>query len=215
VLFRPQELDELYIPATGRGVLVGMTGSGKSTLAKLLLEPYRFVAVIDPKGLLNWEGYERLTTLRQVVKSKAEKIIYAPEASELRSLEMIDAFFAWVYHRQNTFLYVDEVYAVSYRNEIPPHYHSILTRGRERGNGLLSATQRPMLIPTVIMSESENWYIFRLNMEGDRRKIEQSIGLSQEQISTLPKRLFYFVRADEDLQTPPLTLSLRKKQIAA
>lgn len=214
-LFRPQSLDELYIPATGRGLLVGMTGSGKSTLAKLLLEPYRFVAVIDPKGLLNWAGYERQTMLKDVVKSKAEKIIYAPDAAELRSVEMIDAFFAWVYHRKNTFLYVDEVYAVSYRNEIPPHYHSILTRGRERGNGLLSASQRPMLIPTVIMSESENWYVFRLNMEGDRRKIEQSIGLDQDAVSSLPKRLFYFVKADEDLQTPPLTLSLRTRKIAA
>lgn len=214
MLYRPQEIDELYIPATGRGVLVGMTGSGKSTLAHLLLEPYQFVAVIDPKGLLNWQGYERLTTLREVVKSKADKIIYAPEAHELRDERFIDAFFAWVYHRKNTFLYVDEVYAVSYRNEIPPHYHSILTRGRERGNGLLSATQRPMLIPTVIMSESENWYVFRLNMEGDRKKIEQTIGLSQEQIQALSKRVFYFVKADEDLQTPALTLSLRNRKVA-
>lgn len=214
MLYRPQEIDELYIPATGRGVLVGMTGSGKSTLARLLLEPYQFVAVIDPKGLLNWQGYERLTTLREVVKSKADKIIYAPEAHELRDERFIDAFFAWVYHRKNTFLYVDEVYAVSYRNEIPPHYHSILTRGRERGNGLLSATQRPMLIPTVIMSESENWYVFRLNMEGDRKKIEQTIGLSQEQIQALSKRVFYFVKADEDLQTPALTLSLRNRKVA-
>ncbi len=214
MLYRPQEIDELYIPATGRGVLVGMTGSGKSTLARLLLEPYQFVAVIDPKGLLNWQGYERLTTLKEVIKSKADKIIYAPEAHELRDERFIDAFFAWVYHRKNTFLYVDEVYAVSYRNEIPPHYHSILTRGRERGNGLLSATQRPMLIPTVIMSESENWYVFRLNMEGDRKKIEQTIGLSQEQIQALSKRVFYFVKADEDLQTPALTLSLRNRKVA-
>jgi hypothetical protein len=213
-LFRPQELNQLYIPATGRGVLVGMTGSGKSTLAKLLCAPFRFVAVIDPKGLLNWEGYERVTTLREVTKSKAEKIIYAPEANELRDEKYIDAFFAWVYFRKNTFLYVDEVYAVSYRNEIPPHYHSILTRGRERGNGLLSATQRPMLIPTVIMSESENWYVFRLNMEGDRKKIEQSIGLDQDAISTLPKRKFYFVKADEDIQSPPLTLSLKNRKVA-
>lgn len=208
--YRPATLEELYIPATGRGVLVGMTGSGKSTLARLLLAPYRWVAAIDPKGLLDWSGYERVTTIKDFYRSKSEKIIYAPEAHELRSPECIDTFFRIVYHRKNTYTYVDEVYAVSYRNEIPPHYHSILTRGRERGIGLLSATQRPMLIPTVIMSESENWYVFRLNMEGDRRKVEQSIGLSQEAIQRLPKRYFYFVKADEDLQTPALTLQLRK-----
>jgi hypothetical protein len=71
-----------------------------------------------------------------------------------------------------------------------------------------------MLIPTVIMSESENWYVFRLNMEGDRKKIEQSIGLDQDAISTLPKRKFYFVKADEDIQSPPLTLSLKNRKVA-
>lgn len=214
MLFRPNNLEELYIPATGRGVLVGMTGSGKSTLAKLLLDPYRWVAAIDPKGLLQWSDFERVTTLKDFCKSKAEKIIYAPEAHELRDEACIDGFFEIVYRRKNTYTYVDEVYAVSYRNDIPPHYHSILTRGRERGIGLLSATQRPMLIPTVIMSESENWYIFRLNMEGDRRKVEQSIGLAQEEIGRLPKRYFYFVKADEDLSTPAITLSLRTKKVA-
>jgi len=215
MLYRPRTLEELYISATGRGVLVGQTGSGKSTLAKLLLAPFPYVAVIDPKGLLDWEGYDRQTDLKSVVKSQAQKVIYAPNAEELRSQTHIDAFFAWVYTRKNTYCYVDEVYAVSYRNEIPPHYHSILTRGRERGNGLLSATQRPMLIPTVIMSEAESWYVFRLSMDSDRKKVEQSIGLDSEQIRLLPKRFFYYVKADEDLQTPRLTISLRKRQIAA
>jgi hypothetical protein len=215
VLYRPQALEDLYIPPTGRGVLVGQTGSGKSTLARLLLAPYTYVAVMDPKGLLNWQGYERQTDLKNVFKTQAEKVIYAPNAEELRSESHIDAFFAWVYMRQNTFCYVDEVYAVSYRNEIPPHYHSILTRGRERGNGLLSATQRPMLIPTVIMSEAEQWYVFRLSMDSDRKKVEQSIGVDSEEIRLLPKRFFLYVKADEDLVSPRLTVSLRKHQIAA
>lgn len=215
MLYRPESLEELYIPATGRGVLVGQTGSGKSTLAELLLRPFEYVAVIDPKGLLDWEGYDKQTDLKNVLKSKANKVIYAPNAEELRSEQHIDAFFAWVYMRRNTFCYIDEVYAVSYRNEIPPHYHSILTRGRERGNGLLSATQRPMLIPTVIMSEAEQWYIFRLNMDSDRKKVEQSIGLDSGEVRMLPKRFFFYVKADEDLVSPRLTISLRKRQIAA
>lgn len=215
MLYLPDELSDLEIPATGRGVLVGMTGSGKTTLARILLRPFQYVAIYDAKGLIHWEDFERCETLREVVKSKAERISYAPKASELRDEAYIDAFFEWAYTRQNTFVYVDEVYAVTNRLEIPPHYHAILTRGRERGNGLLSATQRPMLIPSVIMSEAENWYVFRLGMEADRRKVEACIGLSAEKIAELPKRLFYFVRADEGLISSPLTLRLRERKLAS
>lgn len=192
-----------------------MTGSGKTTLARLLLEPFPYVACIDPKGLLDWPGYERHTQLRTLVKSNHPRLNFAPEAEELRNPEIIEAFFRFVYLRQNTFLYVDEVYAVAYRNEIPPHYHSILTRGRERGNGLLSATQRPMQIPTVIMSEAESWYVFRLSMEGDRKKVEQSIGLNSEEIRKLPKHKFIYSRVDEDIQTPPLMIKLKGRKEAA
>lgn len=214
-MFYPQTFDELEIPATGRGVLVGMTGSGKTTLARTLLQRYQYVAVFDAKGLLYWPGFERQLYLKDVCASKADRIIYSPDARELRDESYIDAFFEWCYLRQNTFVYVDEVYAVTNRLEIPPHYHAILTRGRERGNGLLSATQRPMLIPSVIMSESESWFVFRLGMEADRRKVEQCIGLSSYAISALPKRQFYFVRADESLYSPPLTLRLRHRTVIA
>jgi len=213
MLFMPDSLDDLQIESTGRGVLVGMTGSGKTTLARVLLRPFRYVAIYDAKGLIYWPGYERVETLREVVRSKSEKICYAPRAQELRDEGYIDGFFEWSYTRQNTFVYVDEVYAVTQRLEIPPFYHAILTRGRERGNGLLSATQRPMLIPSVIMSESENWYIFRLGMETDRRKVEACIGLKSERIADLPKRRFYYVRADEALISPQLTLNLRERKL--
>ncbi len=72
-----------------------------------------------------------------------------------------------------------------------------------------------MLIPSVIMSESENWYVFRLVMEADRRKVEQCIGLLSESVNELPKRRFYYVKADEALVSPPLTLNLKGRTIQA
>lgn len=211
MLFDVTDFSQLSLPPASRGVLVGMTGSGKTTLAKFLLTEHRYVAAIDPKGTLNWYGYSKFTRLKDAVESKSERIIYSPNAEELRNEEMTEAFFRWVYERRNTLCYVDEVYAVTNRDEMPDHYHAILTRGRERGTGLLSATQRPMRIPSVIMSESENWYVFRLSMPGDRKKVEETIGIDSEEIAGLSKRYFFFAFADRDLRTKALTLNLKPK----
>jgi hypothetical protein len=207
-LTRLNSFQDLQIPPTDRGVLVGMTGSGKTTLAEYLLSPQPFVAAIDPKGLLKFKGYIRYRKLKQAMRSDAPKIIYSPDAEELRNPLYWEAFFRWVYERRNTYCYIDEVYAVTDRDEMPPHYHAILTRGRERGTGLLSATQRPMRIPAVIMSESEFWYVFRLSMPGDRKKVEETINLESEKIAALPKQHFYFARADMDILSGPMKLNL-------
>lgn len=119
-------LNDLDIPPTGRGVLVGMTGSGKTTLARTLLQPFQYVAIYDAKGTIYWPGYERVTTLREVTRAKSYRICYSPMHSELRDESYIDGFFEWCYQRQNTFVYVDEVYAVTDRLEIPPDRKSVV-----------------------------------------------------------------------------------------
>lgn len=196
-------LSSIALGATDRGIILGQTGSGKTTLAKELLGYFRNVCIIDIKGLLQWEGYFRYTTIDSFIAAGSQKdgptkLIYAPTAEELRDPEYIDRFFRFMYMRNNTMVYVDEVYAVTDRDTLPPHYHAILTRGRERGIGLLSASQRPIKIPSVIMSEAEHWYIFRLSMIGDRKKIEDSIGLDEESVATIPKRFFRYCRPEDD-----------------
>lgn len=205
------KISQMLIPPTGRGVAVGMTGCGKTTLAEHLLSIFNNVACIDPKGMLRWRGYTRLSRLRDVVKCPETRIIYSPNAEELRDPDFHEAFFLWVYDRTNTFCYIDEAYAVTAPSYIPPSLHAILTRGRERGTGILNSTQRPMQIPNVIMSEAENWYVFRLSMPADRKKVcEICPGINPDEILMLPKREFVFCRADEDYRTRPVTLELPK-----
>jgi hypothetical protein len=209
------ELTEILPGRTDRAVLVGMTGSGKTTLAEQMLKFSRFVAVYDAKGLLRWDGYERYRSLKGVTDSNAEKIIYSPSFIELRDFDFIDAFFAWVYQRGNCTAYIDEVYSVTKGPNLPLHYHACLTRGREKGVELLSATQRPMSIPNVILSESEHYYIFRLSMPNDRKKIEQTVALSEERIQALKKREFFYASAEDIDLGPqgPLILDLPSKSI--
>ncbi len=194
---------------TDRAVFIGQTGSGKTTLARVVLANRPFVIVYDAKGLLNWNDYERHVTLITLVKSKEPRLIYAPVAEELRDWDFIEAFFHFVYRRRHTTLYIDEVYGVTKRDEIPPSYHACLTRGRELGISTFSATQRPMLIPQTVLSESEHYYVFKLLLPQDKKKVREVIGIQENAINGLSKYQFYYAN-NEGLIRGPLQLNLNK-----
>lgn len=187
-----------------------MTGSGKTTMARVLLDPHPFVAVFDAKGLLDWEGYTRVTTLRAATAlpiQKHPRIIYAPESPENVDPAMHEAFFRWVYERKNTVCYVDEVYSVVRGQVAPPALLAILTRGRERNTPLYASTQRPMWVPNAFFTESENLYAFRLQLDNDRKKVADTYGIPEEQLVGLGKFEFVYARVGQETIAGPLRLS--------
>lgn len=209
-----------------RAFISGRTGSGKSYLAKRLMKYVRdrhgnlreraFALVYDAKGMLDWAkrdprqkrkeanaaGWFRVTTFRALLKcandhKRYPKVIYAPVAGELRDVDLHEAFFRLAYERRNTTVYVDEVGAVVQGRIYPPSYHAILTRGRELGVPIISATQRPVEIPQTLMSESDVFYTFHLQMEQDQDKIAKMIPVDPDAIADLQKRFFIFYRVGE------------------
>lgn len=194
-----------------RAVIVGQTGSGKTELAKHLLASRPFVVVLDPKRRFTSSGYETLTTLSAVTKSKNERLIYRPQHDVLRDWQDsdgdIERFFEWIFKRGNTTLYVDEAYLVTQGDNLPRYYHACLAQGRELGIATWSATQRPMRVPQVILSEAEHVYTFRLQLPQDRGKVEAVTGLDRHLIGALSKYEFYYSPADES-KVGPLKLSL-------
>lgn len=202
-------LASLLPQRTDRAILVGQTGSGKTTLAKAILAQRKYVVIFDAKGLIDWTGYRRYTSLKMAVESEHERILYAPNHTELRDEEYWDGFFEWIYTRQNCTVYIDEVFSICKRENIPPFYHACLTRGRERKIEVFSSTQRPRSIPSVIKSESENWYVFRLQLPQDRKAVRDTIGIREEEIEKLPEHHFYFAK-DTGVRRGPLKLSIRK-----
>lgn len=188
---------ELMPGLTDRAVFCGQTGSGKTRAAEELLKWRKHVVVYDTKGLLRWEGFHRVTTLAELVENqKMPKLIYAPIAAELGNDDAIEAFFRFCYLRGNCTVYVDEVYGVAMGASLPDSYHALLTRGRELGLSTWSSTQRPKDVPQAIFSESEHFYVFRLQLPQDRRRIREVVSLSEEALQGLAKHRFYYARPD-------------------
>lgn len=95
---------------------------------------------------------------------------------------------------------------------MPDFYHGCLTQGRELNIETWSATQRPMNIPQVIMSEAEDAYVFPLKMPQDKQKVSAMCAIHADQIAALRKRQFlYAPQAGETMG--PYTLRLNKSQV--
>lgn len=200
-------LSDMLPARTDRALFVGQTGSGKTTLAQHLLNARRYVVVLDVKGTLNWRGYELHRSLARMAKSDAERLIYRPPYNVLEDDEEMDGFFRWIYLRRNTTVYVDETAGVTNGDNFPYHFGACYMRGRELGVEMWCATQRPMRIPQIVMSEAEHVYVFKLRMPQDRLRVESITGIANALQFPLRKREYLYAPQDGDVHGP-LTLAL-------
>lgn len=205
------KLEQLRPKTGSRVFFTGQTGSGKSTLARILLSSYQHVVIYDGKGDVDWKGYTTHTSLRSLVQDeKATRFIYQPDIKEVSNQESIEKFFEWIYLRRHTLLYVDEIYSITIGSQIPFWYHACLTRGRALGISVWSGSQRPMLIPSTVLSESENAFIFKLSMPKDRDKVQSIYTIDADSIGALDKEThqFYAIKKNSDL-FGPFSLKIR------
>jgi DNA helicase HerA-like ATPase len=192
-----------------------MTGSGKTTLARQLLIKRRFVVALDYKRTLNWSDYLLCTTLKQLTRATAERLLYRPDLAESVDDETIAKLWEWCYHRGHCTIYNDETALSGVTvSRHPFYYGACLRQGREKGVELWSATQRPLDIPSIIGSESENVYAFRLRLPQDRKRVEEITGISAHNIAGLSKRQFLYAPQDGDVVGPlSLTFAQSNPQV--
>jgi len=166
----------------------GGTGSGKSALVEIYLagENYPFVVKLDTKGeyferkaagLPPWKGleegedYQVIFKLKDLERAEKPKIIYCPDYDE-QEMEYYDAFFRWCYERQNTTIWIDELMSICDNpHRIPRMLKAIYTRGRSRNTTCWSLSQRSSEIPNIILSNTQVFFIFQMNLEADRIKL--------------------------------------------
>lgn len=208
---RPQ-LAQLAPRPTDRALIVGQTGSGKSTLARVLVldalvRRQRYVVALDHKGLLRWPGFTVCKTLRELLRCRERAILYRPSYEDTVNELLQGAVWEWLYKRGHTTIYADETAAIVQGDVYPYYYGACLMRGRELGLELWSATQRPLRIPQITLSESEHVYCFRLRLPQDRQRVESLTGVEADYISALAKREFVYAPQDGAVMGP-FTLAL-------
>ena len=185
------------IEETERAVFVGRTGSGKTLLAKSLLVTYPHVLAIDEKAEFRLPRdivVNRLDDLPGVLDEMKNRpfhpVIYQPEP-EFWNIESYNEVFRLVYLRRHMTVYVDEIYAVMKSLTFPHWYQAVLTRGRSLGIRTISCTQRPSRIPISVLSESEHYAVFQLQMEEDRAKMAGLIG-REVLAEKIPEHSFWY-----------------------
>lgn len=188
-----------------RGICVGSTGSGKSTLAKAIIRRFPHVLAIDPKpslGLHDPIGHlagfalsRSPDELREQARSYAW-LQYRPD-SAYQTADWYDRIYAWAFRCGNRYVYTDELYLATPSTFAGPGLMACITSGRERGIGMLHATQRPTRIDQRAISECEYFYTFSLRKPEDRKRMADCSGF-EELREPATGHDFWFVGPEQD-----------------
>lgn len=159
-----------------------MTGSGKTYAAQSALDKVTYWVALDNKGRFHFPGAGLVTDFDKLYKASQthKRIVYRPPVSLVEGTkefeETMDAFYWWVYKRENTVCYTDEATAVCDSHNILPGHNALMKRGRELNIGCWNASQEPVNCHNTLISQADHHFIFFLNLEGHRRKVAGVMG---------------------------------------
>ena len=186
----------------------GQTGTGKSKLAEIYLAGFTTPVIkLDTKGevferrkknLDQWHGlkekidFDICYSMDQVRESEHEKIIYAPSFEELNE-DHYNELMKFVYNKENTTLWIDELMEVAPSpHRYPSYLKALYTRGRSKEVSVWACTQRPSDIPSICLANSTHYFIFAMQLPQDRDKISKATGKLEFLIQPTGHDFFYW-----------------------
>lgn len=163
---------KISINPSERVYLAGMTGSGKTTLARSFLANVNRLVVIDTKFNLDPDEWQA-QIVRDVPRLPADG-----DGRYIVRSEDPEALGAGLLRLRDYYLYVDEIFSVfPSALKASREWRSIWTAGREFNIGVWAGSQRPTMIPNVIKTEANHYFIFRLQLPEDRQTMRGIVGI--------------------------------------
>jgi energy-coupling factor transporter ATP-binding protein EcfA2 len=171
----------MKIEQNSRVLLVGKTGSGKTYLAVQMLKKINRLVIFDTKGNLSGKFAAKpwnVKNVRKFARGANMRLIIGPAiGTPNEQMAIYDGIFKELYDIGNLTIYIDEIYGIVPPNKtIPPWLSAVYTRGRELKIGVWASSQRPSWIPMFLMSESEWFFIFKLQLDDDRKRMAGIVG---------------------------------------
>lgn len=170
------------VPQEGtRSLFLGQTGSGKTHAMLRLLAPFYGGTQIE---ILDTKADDSIAQLDAVFVSSLDDVseypfpeypmvVYQPSGEELANLDYLDAWCQWIYERKNTVAVIDELTQLGNSTKPRMGFLNLLTRGRSRNITAFMGTQRPVGIPKIAYTESQNFYKFYLADLKDRQRVAE------------------------------------------
>lgn len=174
----------------------GQTGSGKTYFSKWLLRQYPKYICYDIEGEYLKGDFGKvvynLNQLKEAVQ-KYDHIVYYPPGTAEKDIEEFCKYCFENLAGANVFLYFGEISTWTTASSCPYWLQQLYARGRKRGIGLGSDSQKTALVAKNIISQSRHVFLFYEYEPNAIEYLEKMVcrGIG-EKLKALKEREFYY-----------------------